>query len=730
MPASPPEHRGQGQGRRGPQNNYVSTATAAGYLDVAGERPTVQTDQSRQGQTEGFPEYDMMEDRPGRTEPSGVYATATPHAQNSEYQTLTPSYRTVPRPSTVNPVFSISRTEQGTSDTDDSSYSRFGAHSHSAATAQEPVRIVRNDVDASPTKKEANPRRVPLLWKVGVAVALVLAIAALVVGLTTSSQGTGASAGTAAPTSPSVAQASAVSSQQARDVAELMINMNLLRATQAELVANMTRLSASATINSASDVASQATQAELVTNVSRLAATQAAGDATQTHLVANLTRLSATVTGQAALITAVTRQAASRAVQDAAIANVTRLSDTVARLATSVSALAALVPTSDPTRAPTPEPTFSPTVPGTAPVSRPPTLNPTRHPLSAPTTAAPTGPTSGPSLPPTFPPTVVTVGDVLVSQLHHPMALCAVGASSGCQVLDAAAEASIIELNGSVLFSYSVQTTLAGRFPNLRVIRGSLTFSQNALLNSTGNGFASLQMVTGALSISNGGPGSGSFFPALERVGSIRIARGRVTSFVDAFPSLVEIGQPGTHPSSTVLQLYQLQSSRYCTSANNCVVGPFNVSRAFQSLRRVAGSLFITEGHTSGIIDSFTALHTANAITMQRVGPTMTNSFTALQTAGALLISSTSLTTLGGSFRAVRNLTSLTVTTNSNLIGLNSSLAAVARITGTVTIFGNNVNGYFNFSGALPSLGCVGGVHFQTPSLIQVPPRVASLPAC
>jgi hypothetical protein len=582
-----------------------------------------------------------------------------------------------------------------------------------------------------PTKKEANPRRVPLLWKVGVAVALVLAIAALVVGLTTSSQGTGASASTAAPTSPSVAQASAVSSQQARDVAELMTNMNLLLATQAELVANMTRLSASATINSARDVASQATQAELVTNVSRLAATQAAGDATQTHLVANLTRLSATVTGQAALITAVTRQAASRAVQDAAIANVTRLSDTVARLTTSVSALASLVPTSDPTRAPTPEPTFSPTVRGAAPVSRPPTLNPTRHPLSAPTTAAPTAPTRGPSLPPTFPPTVVTVGDVLVSQLHHPMALCAVGASSGCQVLDAAAEASIIELNGSVLFSYSVQTTLAGRFPNLRVIRGSLTFSQNALLNSTGNGFASLQMVTGALTISNGGPGSGSFFPTLERVGSIGISLGRVTSFVDAFPSLVEIGQPGMRPWSTALQLYQLQYRGTCTSANNCVRGPFNVTRAFQSLRRVTGSLSITEVHSpaSGIIDSFAVLQNVNDITMRYV-PIMANSFTALQTAGALSISSTSLTTLGGSFGAVRNLTSLSMTANSNLIGLNSSLAAVARITGTVTIYGNNVNGYFNFSGALPSLGCVGGVYFQTSSVIQVPPRVASLPAC
>ena len=119
-------------------------------------------------------------------------------------------------------------------------------------------------------------------------------------------------------------------------------------------------------------------------------------------------------------------------------------------------------------------------------------------------------------------------GNAIVSQVHHPAALCGgtVFKPTGCEPFTADQENELIRINGSLSVENTKLTTLAGRFPNLVVVNGELQITGNNALETLGNAFGSLQKVIGAMEISNlQSPGfsaassMNAAFPALEQVG-------------------------------------------------------------------------------------------------------------------------------------------------------------------------------------------------------------------
>ena len=143
------------------------------------------------------------------------------------------------------------------------------------------------------------------------------------------------------------------------------------------------------------------------------------------------------------------------------------------------------------------------------------------------------------------------VGNIIVSQLHAPSAVCTGGtysAPSNCTALSLEEEAQITEVSGTVSVSHTRLTTLAGRFSALKVIGGGFRVTSNSLLREIGDGFAALQAVGGDFLMSNIGTNSQrvsgvDLFPSLRAVGgSFKMEWNYFSSFENAFHSLRTVG--------------------------------------------------------------------------------------------------------------------------------------------------------------------------------------------
>ena len=331
------------------------------------------------------------------------------------------------------------------------------------------------------------------------------------------------------------------------------------------------------------------------------------------------------------------------------------------------------------------------------------------------------------------------IGNVIVSQLHSPAAVCTGGTYSSptdCTVLTAEEEAAISEITGTVSISHTQDGTLDGRFAQLKVIGGGLRITQNGALRSFGDAFASLQIVRGALYIqscsavrsfatafaslhtvggqfymqsvgenSDSGEVAGAnLFPSLETVGgTFYMSSVHFASFVDAFRSLRTVGG-----DLSMQYLYRLASIS---------------GASFRQLRTVGGDFYMQSLNRLQIIEG-PAFSSLRAV---RYG--LRSSSSRFSGSAFRMVSMGQLRTIAGSaFGSLEAVYGDMQTTNLEQLADLGSFLALTEVAGQLSMYG--LSPTFNRETALPALNCVGSVNYQTSSRIQVPLHVVNLPAC
>ena len=329
-------------------------------------------------------------------------------------------------------------------------------------------------------------------------------------------------------------------------------------------------------------------------------------------------------------------------------------------------------------------------------------------------------------------------GNVFVSQVHDPAALCqgSLDSPTGCVTLTVVDEATLVRVDGALVVQNSKLSSLAGRFPALVTVRGAVKIVFNTELETLGDAFAALRHIDGGLTIANighvgagVGPDAGSAFSAafaaLESVGgNLTLQRIEKLPSIDAaFPALVTVD-------------------------GSLIVGEMphllDIGTAFGALRAVGGNLTFTKNPLHATMTaSFPELRTVNGTlsmswysgVVESPGLTaILGAFPRLATvlAGSLQLEHLRrLQRLQGSFGSLVSIgADLELSGLPELRSLSGSFGALTNVTGTLAMHGF-ADGYSAGRDAqLPALACRGDLYWKGTSTIQAPARAGPLEPC